>query len=77
MSSKEIVAAAMKLPKKTRARIAEQLWHSVNGMSQSEVDAAWAEEAERRIDDLDSGKVKAKPLSVVMSQLRRRRRNAG
>lgn len=73
MSSKEISAAAMSLPPKRRARLAEELLDSLNGDAQRAIDAAWADEVEVRIDRLDSGKSKIKPVSKVLRQLKRRR----
>jgi putative addiction module component (TIGR02574 family) len=77
MSSKEISAAALKLPRKSRARLAEELLDSLSDEAQREIDAAWAREAEARIDNFDHGKSKSEPISSVLRQLRRRRRNAG
>jgi putative addiction module component (TIGR02574 family) len=75
MSNKEISAAALKLPRKSRARLAEELLDSLSGEAQREIDAAWAREVEARIADLDSGKSKTKPVSKVLRQLRSRHRN--
>jgi putative addiction module component (TIGR02574 family) len=75
MSNKQISAAALKLPRKSRARLAEELLDSLSNDAQRAVDLAWAEEVEARITDLDSGKSKTKPVSKVLRQLRGRRRN--
>ena len=75
MSIKEISAVALKLPRKSRARLAEKLLDSLNDDGQSEIDAAWAAEAEARLAELESGKIKAIPLSTVLRRLKKRRRN--
>jgi putative addiction module component (TIGR02574 family) len=42
------------------------------GLTQEEWDEAWAEEINRRIADLDSGRVKGVPGEEVMDRLRRK-----
>jgi len=76
MSNKKISDAALKLPRKSRARLAEELLDSLSNDAQRAIDAAWAQEAESRINNLNRGKSKTQPVSEVLSQLRRRRRNA-
>jgi putative addiction module component (TIGR02574 family) len=77
MSNKEISAAALKLPRKSRARLAEELLDSLSDEAQREIDAAWAQEVEARIDNLNRGKSKTEPISIFLKRLQRRRRNAG
>lgn len=76
MSNKEISAAAMKLPPKSRAQLAEELLNSLSNDAHRAIDAAWAREVEARIDNLDRGKSKTEPFARVLKQLRARRRNA-
>jgi len=40
--------------------------------TQEEIDRLWAKEAERRIDELDSGKVEAIPGEQVFAEIRAR-----
>jgi putative addiction module component (TIGR02574 family) len=51
--------AAMSLPAEDRAVLAEKLLESLEGGDRFEIDAAWAEEAERRIRAYEQGKIKA------------------
>ena len=74
MNTKEIRAAALKLPRGIRIQLAQALMDSARTAWEREVDQAWAEEVERRIDDLNSGKSKARPVSKLLKELRRRRR---
>jgi putative addiction module component (TIGR02574 family) len=53
----QILKAALALPPGTRAMLADHLLASLDGPTQKEIDAAWAEEIERRIREIDEGKV--------------------
>jgi putative addiction module component (TIGR02574 family) len=55
--------------------LADQLLASLDGPNQKEIDAAWAEEIERRIREIDEGKVETIDGEVVMRELRSRRNN--
>jgi putative addiction module component (TIGR02574 family) len=75
MNLKEIRDAALKLPRKSRILLAQELMNSARTAWEREVDDAWAEEVERRIDDLNSGKSKSRPLSEFLRELPARRPN--
>lgn len=53
----ELMKAALSLPPDDRAQLADQLLASLGGENQEEIDAAWAEEAERRMKEIREGKV--------------------
>ena len=55
---RKIEAEALKLPAKARARIAERLISSLEDDADPESQHLWLEEAERRLDELLSGRVK-------------------
>jgi putative addiction module component (TIGR02574 family) len=74
VSNAEIREAALKLSSEERARLAEELLSSLDAPDQAAIDAAWAEEAERRIDALDAGKPTI-PAEDVFRELERRRRH--
>jgi hypothetical protein len=57
MSLKEIEAEIMKLDLKERATLAKWIVESLDELSEAEVEALWAEEAERRLDELEQGLV--------------------
>ena len=63
---------ALSLPCEDRIYLVDRLLESLNAPSQEEIDRLWAEEAERRIDELDSGKVQAIPGEQVFAELRKR-----
>lgn len=70
----EILSTALGLPSDERAMLADHLLASLDGLSQEEIDAAWAEEIEKRIRDIDEGKVELIPGEEVMIKLRSRRK---
>ena len=70
----EILRAALALPGEARAMLADRLLESLDGPNQKEIDAAWAEEAERRMREIDEGKVEAIEGELVMQKLRARRK---
>jgi len=70
-SPKEVRSAALSMTPKERAKLAEELLASLDGPQRNEVDAAWAEEIERRIDEMESGKVKGIPAEDVFRKYER------
>lgn len=65
---REIVDQAMKLPPRERADLADALWTSVD--TPESVAAAWDEEIQRRIGQLDFGEIQSMPLEEVIAGLR-------
>ena len=55
-----------------RIYLVDRLIESLNAPSREEIDRAWAEEAERRLDELDSGKAQAIPGEQVFANIRKR-----
>lgn len=68
----EILSAALALPPGMRAMLADHLLTSLDGPDQKRIDALWAEEAERRIKEIDDGVVTPIPGEEVMNRLRAR-----
>ncbi len=54
--------------------LADHLLASLDGPDQKRIDALWAEEAERRLREIDEGKVETIDGELVMQELRSRRR---
>jgi putative addiction module component (TIGR02574 family) len=71
-SFEQILRAALELPPLTRAMLADHLLQSLDGPNQKEIDEAWAVEIERRIREIDEGKVELIPGDKVMEELRSR-----
>src|SRR5262249_17584443 len=68
----DIIKDALSLPPGERAMLADHLLESLDWEKQKEIDAIWAEEAERRSKEIDDGVVTPIPGEEVMSRLRDR-----
>jgi putative addiction module component (TIGR02574 family) len=66
----QIVQQALALPPEARADLAEQLLSSLQTAEQSEIDRAWAEEADRRMAAIDSGEEELVDGAEVLKRLR-------
>ena len=67
-SARDIEAKALRLPPKERARLAQRLISSLDPESDHDAEQAWLEEAERRLDELESGKVAGIPAEQVFEK---------
>lgn len=65
----EVWKEAADLSESDRATLAGLLIESLEGESDPDVGAAWAAEIERRVADIDSGKVKGIPWEQVRQRL--------
>ena len=72
-SFEEILRAALLLSPSERAMLADHLLASLDAPNQKEIDEAWAEEAERRMQEIRDGKVQTIDGEQVMQELRARR----
>jgi putative addiction module component (TIGR02574 family) len=66
----EIESKALQLPPKERARLAQRLIASLDQESDRDAEQAWLAEAERRLDELESGKVAGIPAEEVLDKAR-------
>ena len=66
----KLEAKALKLPPEQRARLAERLISSLDQASDPESEQLWLEEAERRLEELESGQVEAVPAERVIENAR-------
>lgn len=69
-SLKKIEAEALKLPRRSRAKLVEVLLESIEVDEDPEVTAAWAEEAERRYEQVKAGKARVVSAASVFKRLR-------
>lgn len=70
----DLIATAMQLPLSQRVALANAMLNSIDSdadseRTQDEIDAAWDTEIGRRIDDIDSGRVKTVPSSEVWKRI--------
>ena len=68
MSSDKLLAEAMRLPRRERARVAEELLSSLEE-SDEEVAAAWARELERRSGEIAEGRVQTVDWETARGQI--------
>lgn len=68
----EIISAALALPPAVRAMLAEHLMESLDAEDQQRIDAVWAQEAERRDQEIEDGTVAPIAGEEVMDKLRSR-----
>lgn len=72
--AKKVFDEALSLPAEARVSLVEKLLTSLNLPAQPEIDRLWAEEAERRISQIDKGKVRVVPGEKVFSNIRKKYR---
>ena len=53
----QLTAEAMKLPLRERVQLAQRLVSTIDGEVESDTEALWFAEAERRLEELRSGEV--------------------
>jgi putative addiction module component (TIGR02574 family) len=70
--TKKIIDDVLLLPTDARVSLVEQLLTSLNLPTQPEVDRLWAKEAERRIAQIEKGKVKLVSGEKVFSDIRKK-----
>jgi putative addiction module component (TIGR02574 family) len=71
IKTKELFDEAISLPIEIRMQLVEKLLRSLNP-TQKEIDKLWAKEAERRIEEIKSCKVKTIPGEKVFKRIRDR-----
>jgi len=71
IKTKEIFDEAISLPVEIRTKLVEKLLLSLNP-SQKEIDKLWAKEAEKRVAEIRSGKVKTVSGEKVFKRIRTR-----
>jgi putative addiction module component (TIGR02574 family) len=71
ISAEALLDSALKLPSEDRARIAAELIASLDGIPETGVEAAWDAEVERRIEQVDQGKVQLLDWNDVKAEVAR------
>lgn len=70
----QIEAELLQLPERARARLAQSLLSSLEDFDDTDTDLLWAEEAERRCQEIQRGEVGAIPSEDVFREARPRLR---
>jgi len=69
-TSDRVVDEALSLPTEARLRLVDKLIAGLNPPSDKEVDRIWAQEAEKRVSEIDRGKAKIVPGEKVFARIR-------
>lgn len=72
--AKKVLDEVLQLPVDARVNLVERLLTSLNLPTQPEIDQLWAEEAEKRIAQIDKGEIKLVPGRKVFSNIRKKYR---
>ena len=72
--SDKVMDEVLSLPADARMSLVEKLIASLNLPTQPEIDRVWAEEAERRVAQIDRGEVELIPGEEVFAKLRQKHR---
>ena len=67
----ELMDEAISLPVELRAQLVDKLLKSLNP-AQAEIDKLWALESEKRVADIETGKVQTIPGEKVFEKIRKR-----
>jgi hypothetical protein len=74
MLLEELKNEALQLAPEQRAQLAHALLSSLENLSAAEIEALWIDEAIRRDEEIDLGKVVLRPAAEVLQDARSRRR---
>lgn len=66
----KVVAEALELPADARIGLVDRLLASLNLPTQPDIDRRWAEEAERRVAEIERGDVSLVPGEAVFEKIR-------
>lgn len=67
----ELMEMVESLPVEIKTKLIEKILESLNP-TQKEIDKLWAEEAEKRVEEIKSGKVKTIPAEKVFEEVKRK-----
>ena len=67
--SQSVIADALALPPLERAEVIDRLYQSLRSEREGEIESAWAEESERRIDAYLAGQADTVPYEQIKRQL--------
>ena len=68
--ARQIESRALKLSPRARARLAERLISSLDEETDADAEKLWVDEAERRLDELRTGRVKGRSAASVFRKAR-------
>ncbi len=74
MGLEELKNEAVKLAPEARARLAQALLASLEDLPEADIELLWIDEALRRDEEIDSGRVSMRPAEEVLKDARLRPR---
>ncbi|MEY2466366.1 MAG: putative addiction module component [Verrucomicrobiota bacterium] len=69
---KKIANDLMTLPPEERLELADMLYERANPGDAKAIEQAWSEEIKRRVEDVETGRVKLIPSEKVHAEIRRK-----
>ena len=69
MAEKDILAGALKLPLRKRAKLARDLLRSLDEGEDVDAESAWLEEIRRRMAEVETGAVKLEEWATVRNRI--------
>lgn len=73
-AARAVLAKALRLDPVERAEIIDRLFRSFEAVPDARREAAWAKEAESRIDAHQAGEIPADPASTALARISKRKR---
>ena len=70
LTLEQITEEALRLSVASRAQLAERMMESLGGTEENEFEQLWLAEAERRREEVVSGRVKTIPGEEVLTEIR-------
>ena len=66
----DVTKEALSLSIDERVVMAQKVWESIEHFSSAEIEKAWMDEADRRWQEIETGKVQCQPADQVMKRAR-------
>ena len=70
-AAQKLAQKALQLSEEDRRYVIEVLSNSISRHVDPEIEKAWEEEIERRVKDIDEGKVELLPMEDVLQEMKR------
>lgn len=71
LTIEQILEGALKLPPDARVLLADKLVESLDPADEEAIRKAWSEEAHRRLEEIESGRVETIPGDEALARVRR------
>ena len=69
MEPKQVFQEALELPRSARAALAAELIASLDGEADADAELLWAQEIQKRVEEIDSGTVRTVPWSEARKRI--------